>query len=105
VAFPDGYERLKPWIVHVQVKDVRRRPDGRTGSVGLCTGEVDYAGQLRALPRDGYRGYLSLKTHWRLHRHLPEAVVRLPQGSPFSLGGEEATRRCLMRLRPLLQQL
>jgi len=36
---------------------------------------------------------------------FPKEVVRLPKGSAFSLGGEEATRRGLERLRAMLQQL
>jgi hypothetical protein len=32
-AYPAGYETLKPWIVHVQLKDVKRLADGRVASV------------------------------------------------------------------------
>jgi sugar phosphate isomerase/epimerase len=105
VAFPDGYELLKPWIVHVQLKDVRRLPNGTVESVRLGTGDVDYIGQLKALAHDGYRGYLSLETHWRINRDIPKDLVRQPQGSAFSQGGEEATRQCLEGLRAMLQQI
>ncbi|HXH09377.1 MAG TPA: hypothetical protein VNP04_06400 [Alphaproteobacteria bacterium] len=40
-----------------------------------------------------------------MQRGLPKELVRLPTGSAFSLGGEETTRRCLERLRAMLQQL
>jgi len=32
-AFPRGYETLKAWIVHVQIKDVKRLPNGTRGRV------------------------------------------------------------------------
>jgi L-ribulose-5-phosphate 3-epimerase len=104
-AFPSGYETLRPWIVHVQIKDVKRQPNGTSESVRLGTGDVDYLGQLRALKRDGYGGYLSMETHWRIRHEIPKDVVRQPQGSVFSAGGEEATRQCLESLRAMLQQV
>jgi L-ribulose-5-phosphate 3-epimerase len=104
-AFPAGYEILKPWIAHVQLKDIKRHPDGTVESVQFGTGDIDYIGQLKALKRDGYQGYLSLETHWRLRHEIPQDLVRQPKGSAFSHGGEEATRRCLAKLREMLQQI
>ncbi len=104
MAFPDGYETLKPWIVHVQLKDVRRRRNGTVAGVRLGTGDVDYLGQLKALTGGGYRGYLSLETPWRINRDIPKDLVRQPKGGAFSQGGEEATRQCLEGLRAMLQQ-
>jgi sugar phosphate isomerase/epimerase len=104
-AYPSGYETLKPWIVHVQLKDARRLPDGTRVSVRLGTGDIDYVGQLRALKRDGYEGYVSLETHWRIQHQIPREVVRQPQGSVFSAGGEEATRQCLESLLAMLRQV
>jgi sugar phosphate isomerase/epimerase len=104
-AFPVGYETLKPWIVHVQLKDMKRRPNGTVESVQFGTGDIDYIGQLKALKRDGYQGYLSLETHWRLRHEIPHDLVRQPKGSAFSHGGAEATRQCLATLREMLQQL
>jgi sugar phosphate isomerase/epimerase len=43
-AFPTGYEMLKPWIVHVQIKDNKRLPNGSVESVRLGQGDVDYVG-------------------------------------------------------------
>jgi L-ribulose-5-phosphate 3-epimerase len=62
--FPDGY-RLLPVrrIVHVHAKDCRvhdHKPDW--GPLGEC--DIDWKGQIRALADDGYRGYISLETHW-----------------------------------------
>lgn len=63
--YPDGY-RLLPHdrVLHVHVKDCVIR-EGRTvwGPIGDMG--IDWAGQIDALTRDGYRGWLSLETHWK----------------------------------------
>jgi sugar phosphate isomerase/epimerase len=63
-AFPYGYGLLpKNRIAHVHAKDCRmvdHRPEW--GPVG--TRVIDWKGQIAALLNDGYRGYLSLETHW-----------------------------------------
>jgi sugar phosphate isomerase/epimerase len=62
--FPEGYNMLpKDRIAHVHAKDCRL--DGHTplwGPVG--TRDVDWKGQIAALERDGYKGWISLETHW-----------------------------------------
>jgi sugar phosphate isomerase/epimerase len=62
--YPDGYALLPAdQIVHVHVKDciVRdfRPAWGPVGEMG-----IDWRGQVEALRRDGYSGWLSLETHW-----------------------------------------
>ncbi|MCS6926339.1 MAG: sugar phosphate isomerase/epimerase [Candidatus Binatia bacterium] len=104
-AFPEGYELLKPWIVHVQLKDLKRTPAGTVEAVRFGTGEIDYVSQLRALKADGYSGFLSLETHWRVRHTIPAELLHRPQGSAFSFGGEEATRLCLQNLRELLARI
>lgn len=62
--FPHGYSLLpKNRIIHVHAKDCHvenHKPEW--GPVG--TRDVDWKGQIAALMADGYRGYLSLETHW-----------------------------------------
>ena len=62
--FPGGYERLpKTRVVHVHAKDC----DMLTGLPTwgpLGTRHVPWKEQISALLADGYRGYLSLETHW-----------------------------------------
>jgi sugar phosphate isomerase/epimerase len=66
--YPQGYEHLPPSrIAHVHAKDCTVvdhvptfGPLGEMGPLG-----VDWRGQLAALARDGYRGSVSLETHWR----------------------------------------
>jgi sugar phosphate isomerase/epimerase len=62
--FPDGYDTLPPGrIVHVHAKDCfvqdHKPVWGPVGEMG-----IDWRGQIRALERDGYRGWISLETHW-----------------------------------------
>lgn len=62
--FPGGYGLLpKDRVIHVHAKDCHM--DGHKpvwGPVG--TRDVDWKGQVAGLWNDGYRGWLSLETHW-----------------------------------------
>ena len=64
IPFPDGYAQLSvSRIAHVHAKDCHVRDHvpvfGPLGEMG-----IDWRGQLAALARDGYRGGVSLETHW-----------------------------------------
>jgi L-ribulose-5-phosphate 3-epimerase len=63
--YPDGY-RLLPIdrIVHVHAKDCTMK-DREPVWGPLGEGDIGWKPQLEALWRDGYRGYISLETHWR----------------------------------------
>ncbi len=63
-AFPNGYNLLpKDRIAHVHAKDCHL--EGHTPVWGpLGTRHVPWKKQIRALRQDGYKGYLSLETHW-----------------------------------------
>jgi L-ribulose-5-phosphate 3-epimerase len=62
--FPAGYGLLPAdRIVHVHAKDCHM--EGHTPVWGpLGTRAIDWKGQISALLKDGYAGYLSLETHW-----------------------------------------
>lgn len=62
--FPDGYRKLPPHrIAHVHAKDCRA--EGHTPIwLEIGDGVIDWKGQVRALVEDGYRGWISLETHW-----------------------------------------
>lgn len=64
VPFPEGYRMMPPQrIAHVHIKDCSL--DGHKpvwGPVG--TRDIDWKGQMAALKADGYKGYVSLETHW-----------------------------------------
>jgi len=86
--YPDGYARLpKERIAHVHCKDAVVKADGMTEWAAMGAGVIDWVGQLRALKRDGYRGALSLETHWR--------------GAGTA---EESSRRSMAGLKQLLRR-
>jgi sugar phosphate isomerase/epimerase len=75
--FPNGYNLLpKHRIGHCHAKNVVRKPEGKWEWAPVGTGVVDWAGQLRALARDGYHYAVSLETHWR-GAGTPEASSRI----------------------------
>jgi L-ribulose-5-phosphate 3-epimerase len=66
LAYPDGYSHLpKARIGYIHCKDVVRGADGKYQWMKMGGGLIDYVGQYRALKKDGYRGIVSLETHWR----------------------------------------
>lgn len=87
--YPDGYRGLpKERIGHVHCKDLVRTADGKgTEWAPMGKGLVDWAGQFRALRRDGYRLGVSLETHWR--------------GAGTS---EESTRQSMAGMQKLLRE-
>jgi L-ribulose-5-phosphate 3-epimerase len=62
--FPEGYRRMAAGrIVHVHAKDCFVNNHTPTfGPLGECG--IDWQGQIGALVSDGYKGYISLETHW-----------------------------------------
>lgn len=88
VPFPDGYNCIPPRrIVHVHAKDCT--VDGHTptwGPIGEMT--IDWQNQIRALVESGYRGAISLETHWKG-----------PDGDKF-----EASRICARTLREMINE-
>jgi L-ribulose-5-phosphate 3-epimerase len=62
--FPEGYRLLPPErIIHVHAKDCHL-DDHKAVWGPLGTRAVDWKGQIAALIKDRYAGYLSLETHW-----------------------------------------
>lgn len=63
--YPGGYSLLsKDRIVHVHAKDCHM--EGDTAVFGpLGTRHVRWKEQIEALLRDGYKGFISLETHWQ----------------------------------------
>jgi sugar phosphate isomerase/epimerase len=63
--FPDGYRMLPPdRIIHVHAKDCHVH-DHTPEWEPLGSGAIDWKGQIAALLQDGYRGHISLETHWK----------------------------------------
>jgi fatty-acyl-CoA synthase len=71
---------LGPRIVHVHVKDARRRAGGEGWDlVPLGEGEVPVAAQLAALRAAGYEGAVAVEWEKKWHPELAEPEVALPQ--------------------------
>ncbi len=88
IAYPDGYSHLpKDRIGYMHCKDVVRGADGKYEWMKMGGGIIDYVGQYRALKKDGYRGVVSLETHWR------------GAGTP-----EESTRQSMAGMKDLLRR-
>jgi L-ribulose-5-phosphate 3-epimerase len=65
IAFPDGFKKIpKERIGHMHCKDLMRKADGSYEWAAMGRGIIDYVGQFRALAQAGYRGTMSLETHW-----------------------------------------
>ena len=87
--YPDGYDLLpKNRIGHCHCKDAVKKPDGKGyGWAAMGQGIIDWAGQFKALKRDGYHFAVSLETHWR------------GAGTP-----EESTRQSWAGMKKALQE-
>ena len=97
------FAALLPRIFHIHVKDAARTRHGGHGPVAAMPvglGDVGWREHFAEIARRGYRGWLSLETHWRVQA-LAEADLHLPAGHAFSHGGEEASRVCLQNARAL----
>jgi len=66
VSYDKGYDLLpKERVGHCHCKDVVLKPGDKYEWAPVGAGMVDWAGQIRALQRDGFHYGLSLETHWR----------------------------------------
>jgi sugar phosphate isomerase/epimerase len=86
IPYPDGYNLLpKQRIGHCHCKDVAKK--GKDDWAPMGVGLIDWAGQFKALRRDGYHFAVSLETHWS------------GGGSP-----EESSRKSWAGMKRLLQE-
>ncbi len=66
-------------LIHVHVKDARRRPDGRWDLVLLGQGEVPCREIVRALAMRGYAGYVVAEWEKKWHPEIADPEIALPQ--------------------------
>ena len=102
--FPQYYEELKDYVCHVHVKDAVVK-DGDPVGVALGEGLMDFAGQFRALKRDGYSGWVTLEPHYRLEGTIDKELLKRPGGAAFSENGYLPSKICMENLRNLMKQL
>ncbi len=104
LPYPDGYDAIEPFIHHIHIKDAIQDENKLPQCVKIGTGLVDYDGLIPRLCKDGYEGYLSLETHYRIGSVITDEMIRLPQGSRFSDGGLAATTESALALAKLLDK-
>lgn len=63
MPYPTGYEEVKDEIANIHVKMAVPNRDGSTCYLTELGGYFDLKGQIRALKRDDYKGYLTIETH------------------------------------------
>lgn len=61
IPYPNGYQAIRQYVHHVHFKDAVRQPDG--SFYYACEGDIDWAGQIRALYDDNYQGFVSVEQH------------------------------------------
>ena len=61
IPYPNGYDAVRRHIRNVHFKDAARDSDGRANFV--AEGDVDWPGQITALRRDGYDGFIAIEPH------------------------------------------
>jgi sugar phosphate isomerase/epimerase len=80
--YPDGFRRLdlkRVW--HLHIKDSRYNPAaGRREICAVGDGDTPYAGIFRALADAGYRGALSMETHFSIGGSREAASRRSMEG-------------------------
>lgn len=104
IPFPDGYEILKDFIVHIHLKDAVIR-NGKVECVPLGRGQVDFKGQFRKLKNDKYDGYLVLETHYRPKHEISKELIEQPKGNAFSYLGDIASAECLDNLFDIFKEI
>ncbi len=99
------YPMVADRVGHVHVKDAKRQ-NGHPPEhcVELGTGEVLFPKLLGQLKQRGYKGWVSLETHWRT-KSLSSEVQHLPAGHLFSENAEPASRICMRTLVEMLGNL
>ena len=106
LPYPTAFERMKPNLIHVHLKDAVRDESGEAHCVPIGEGGyIDYPAQLQALIDMDYEGACSLETHWRPAQALDEELLNRPGGAAFSALGEEASRLCLDNLKRIIAGL
>lgn len=104
--FEVDFPKVRRKVGHYHVKDaVRVEGDPPAESAALGDGQARLREILKGLAADGYDGWVSLETHWRMQQKLGEDVTRSPMGAGFSAGAEPASRECMKRLKNWMEEL
>jgi L-ribulose-5-phosphate 3-epimerase len=101
----DDFPLVADRTIHFHVKDAQRK-NGNTPEhcIEVGAGELDFPAQLAALKNGGFRGYVSLETHWRKVQ-MSKEEAHLPAGYAFSKGGDETSRICMTNLLKMMEKI
>jgi sugar phosphate isomerase/epimerase len=95
----DGFPLIADKVIHVHIKDAKRNGSKPAPTcIEIGTGDLDFPGHLRDLKARGYRGWITLETHWRVVP-LDAETQHLPAGYGFSANAEPASRICMQHLK------
>jgi sugar phosphate isomerase/epimerase len=76
LPYPSGYQAVRDYVRHVHFKDARRDASGKC--IYVTHGDIDWDGQIQALQRDRYAGFISVETHMQPKiRSANDALLRL----------------------------
>jgi L-ribulose-5-phosphate 3-epimerase len=102
----DDFPLVADRTIHFHVKDAKRSEKGKLPEhcIEVGTGELDFPAQLAALKKAGFKGCVSLETHWRKVQMTKEEA-HLPAGYSFSRGGDETSRICMANLIKMVEQV
>jgi sugar phosphate isomerase/epimerase len=101
--FPDAYQLVAPWLIHLHVKDAYKSESGEGMISPVGEGQITWKDQFVTLLKKGYQGYASLETHWR-PKALSEDVLNRPGGAGFSEAGEYASDLCMKNMLAILAE-
>jgi sugar phosphate isomerase/epimerase len=77
-AFPGGWDAIpKNRIHHCHVKNAVKDATGKIVWSPVDIGFIDWTAQFRALKKVGYRGAVSLETHWHPKGQTSEESTRI----------------------------
>ncbi len=91
-------------VGHVHIKDAARIGTAPAlKCVELGKGQLDFPAHFSALKANGYRGWITLETHWR-EIPLDDDSQHLPAGHAFSAHAEPASRICIAHLSRMISE-
>lgn len=81
------WEKLKPYIKHVHVKDHKKQYDGGRKLCSVGEGDIPIKPTVRMMLRDGYDGYFALEHELGWHPELAPAEEEIPHYSRYMRDG------------------
>ncbi len=64
IPYPVGYRFVKDYVINVHVKRAFKDTEGETRYLTIERDVIDWRGQIQALDKDNYAGYIAIETHF-----------------------------------------